>query len=41
MGTSQNGHYELQGKQYKIYVNSLIGKDGFAKAFYVAFVLDN
>ena len=40
-GTSQNGNYELQGKQYVIYVTSLIGKDGFAKAFYISFVLDN
>lgn len=39
-GTSQQGHYELQGKQYNIFTNSLIGKDGFAKAFYISFVLD-
>lgn len=39
-GTSQNAFYELQGKNYNIFVNSLIGKDGFAKAFYVSFVLD-
>jgi len=41
MGMSQNGHYELQGKQYNIYVNGLMGKDGFAKAFYISFVIDN
>lgn len=41
MGMSQNGHYELQGKQYNIYINALMGKDGFAKAFYISFVLDN
>jgi pSer/pThr/pTyr-binding forkhead associated (FHA) protein len=41
MGTSQSGHYELQGKQYNIFINSLMGKDGFAKAFYISFVLDN
>jgi pSer/pThr/pTyr-binding forkhead associated (FHA) protein len=41
MGTSQQGHYELQGKQYNIYINSLMGKDGFAKAFYISFVIDN
>lgn len=41
MGTSQNGHYELQGKQYNIFINSLMGKDGFAKAFYISFVLDS
>lgn len=40
-GTSQNGSYELQGKQYTIYINSMLGKDGFAKAFYIAFVLDS
>ena len=37
-GTSQQGHYELQGKQFNIYVTSLMGKDGFAKAFYISFV---
>jgi PAS domain-containing protein len=40
-GSSQQGSYELQGKQYKIFINSLIGKDGFAKAFFISFVLDN
>jgi hypothetical protein len=40
-GTSQTGRYELQGKPYNIFVNALVGKDGFAKAFYIAFVLDN
>lgn len=39
-GTSQQGSYELQGKPYNVYVTSLIGKDGFAKAFYITFVLD-
>jgi hypothetical protein len=39
-GTSQSGHYELQGKQYNIFITSLMGKDGFAKGFYIAFVLD-
>ncbi len=39
-GTSQKGHYELQGKQYDIFVTSLLGKDGFAKGFYITFVLD-
>lgn len=40
-GTSQTGQYELQGKPYNIYVNGLVGKDGFAKGFYISFVLDN
>ena len=39
-GTSQTGAYELQGNDYSIFVNSLIGKDGFAKCFYVSFVRD-
>ncbi len=40
-GTSQEGNYELQGKQYKVYTTTLMGKDGFAKAYYITFVLDN
>jgi transcriptional regulator with PAS, ATPase and Fis domain len=40
-GTSQQGAYELQGKPYNIFITSLMGKDGFAKAFYITFVLDN
>lgn len=40
-GTAQSGTYELQGKSYNVFVNSLMGKDGFAKAFYITFVLDN
>ena len=40
-GTSQQGHYELGGKPYNIFVASLMGKDGFAKAFYITFVLDS
>jgi pSer/pThr/pTyr-binding forkhead associated (FHA) protein len=39
-GTSQQGHYELQGKQYGIFITSLMGKDGFAKGFYISFVKD-
>lgn len=39
-GTSQQGHYELQGKQYSIFITSLVGKDGFAKGFYITFVQD-
>jgi hypothetical protein len=39
-GTSQQGHYELQGKQFGIFVTSLMGKDGFAKGFYITFVQD-
>lgn len=39
-GTSQQGHYELQGKQYDLFATSLMGKDGFAKGFYITFVRD-
>lgn len=40
-GSNQNEIYELTGKNYNIHVSSLIGKDNFAKAFYITFVLDN
>jgi pSer/pThr/pTyr-binding forkhead associated (FHA) protein len=39
-GANENEYYELTGKNYAIHVSSLIGKDNFAKAFYVTFVLD-
>jgi hypothetical protein len=34
-GACQNAEYELSGKPSTIYVNTLLGKDGYAKAFYV------
>ena len=37
-GTSQDGSYELQGHEYQIFSVSLMGNDGFAKAFYITFV---
>lgn len=37
-GTHQHDFYELEGESYQISVSSLIGKDGFAKAFFVTFV---
>ena len=40
-GTSQQGMYELQGADYNIYVKAMIGRDNFAKAFYVTFVKDD
>lgn len=40
-GTSQSGYYELQGKNYNVFVNGLIGKDGFAKAYYISLVIDD
>jgi hypothetical protein len=39
-GNSQNGNYELQGDDYSIFVNALMGKDGFAKGYYVTFMRD-
>lgn len=39
-GTSQSEVYELTGKNYMIHVSALMGKDGFAKAFYITFVED-
>lgn len=39
-GLNQSEVYELTGKNYNINVTALMGKDGFAKAFYVTFVLD-
>lgn len=39
-GTNQEGEYELTGVPHQLHVASLIGKDGFAKAFYVTFVKD-
>ena len=37
-GTSQEGEYELQGNPYSIHVTSLLGKDNFAKAYYITFI---
>lgn len=39
-GANQKDTYELGGSEYEINVVSLMGKDGFAKAFYVTFVKD-
>lgn len=39
-GGSQVSKYELQGKMFNIYINSLMGKDSFAKAYYISFVQD-
>ena len=40
-GTNQSEVYELTGKNYMVHVTSLMGKDNFAKAFYITFVLDD
>jgi hypothetical protein len=37
-GDAQQGLYELSGVEYDVHVAALIGKDNFAKAFYVSFV---
>ncbi|MCK5883035.1 MAG: FHA domain-containing protein [Bacteriovoracaceae bacterium] len=37
-GTNQEGTYELSGKDYDVHVAALMGKDGFAKAFYITFI---
>lgn len=37
-GRAQTDVYELMGVEYNIYVTALVGKDNFAKAFYVTFV---
>lgn len=39
-GTNQNDVYELTGKNFIINITGLVGKDNFAKAFYITFVLD-
>ena len=37
-GNCQDDSFEIGGNDYIIYVNSLIGKDNFSKAFYISFV---
>lgn len=37
-GTNQEGEYDLQGNAHAIHVASLLGKDNFAKAYYITFV---
>ncbi|MBT3584232.1 MAG: FHA domain-containing protein [Halobacteriovoraceae bacterium] len=39
-GTSQDGEYELGGFPHRVYVTSLMGKDNFAKSFYITFIKD-
>ncbi len=38
LGTNQQGEYELGGVAHTVHVSSLIGKDNFAKSFYITFV---
>lgn len=39
-GCNQQEHYDINGKEHQINVVSLVGKDGFAKGFYVTFLQD-
>jgi hypothetical protein len=39
-GMVQKGSYELTGKEFEIHVNTLMGRDNFAKAFYITFTKD-
>jgi PAS domain-containing protein len=41
LGTNQKGDYDLQGVPHSINVTCLLGKDGFAKSFYITFVKDD
>ena len=38
LGTNQQGEYDLQGIPHTIHASCLLGKDGFAKSFYITFV---
>lgn len=40
-GQSQNVQYEIGGKDYTVYVSSLLGKDHFMKASLITFVVDS
>src|SRR5690606_29615600 len=39
-GSNQSEMYELTGRNYNIHVSCLMGKDHFATAFYITFVVD-
>ena len=38
LGSFQQGEYEVGGSLHEVNVTSLMGKDGFAKAFYVTLI---
>lgn len=40
-GASQDGSYEISGIEYNIFVSALMGRDQFAKAFFITFVKDS
>ncbi len=39
-GMPQKGQYELTGKDFDIHVNAMMGRDNFAKAYFVSFLKD-
>lgn len=39
-GVTQEGSYELKGYSYTIFSTAIVGKDNFAKGFYISFVKD-
>ncbi len=40
-GTHQEGHYDISGVPHKVCVVCLIGRDNFAKSFYITFMKDD
>jgi len=40
-GTSYDGVYEIGGNDHNIFVSSLVGKDNYAKAFYITFIKES
>lgn len=40
-GASNDGVYEIAGNDHSIFVSSLIGKDSYAKAFYITFIKES
>ena len=41
LGSFQQGEYDIGGSAHHVNVTSLIGRDGFAKAFYVTLISEN
>jgi hypothetical protein len=40
-GCNQKESYQIGGKDYAINITALVGKDKFAKGFYITFVKDS
>lgn len=40
-GMSQDGIYEIGGNDHSIFVSSLMGRDSYAKAFYITFIKES